>query len=169
MEQTYPPSPPLNTKILWCYELLADFVFDIMYFSDSCMSDGTKKSVQRKLEYFSLNKITAQVQHQADQDTQQSQKSNYHSIKYEHPDVPKRAHIQRYLQQLGLAEHPVQQPVKEAWSESPQGSPQSRQTSTRTVSNPVSAKSSPGRQSTQPFNSKRLCCFCHIFGELLLL
>ena len=145
-----------------------DFVFDIIhvYISDSCMSDGTKKSVQRKLEYFSLNKITAQVQHQADQDTPQSHKSNYHSIKYEHPDVPKRAHIQRYLQQLGLAEHPVQQPVKEAWSESPQGSPQFQQTSTRTVSNPVSAKSSPGRQSTHPFYSKRLLLLPYFWGAI---
>lgn len=119
--------------------------------SDSRNSDSMKRTAQRKLEYFSLDKLTAQSQQQpsnsqkspSESHPNQSHKPQHHSIKHESPDVPKRVHIQRYLQQLGLAEHPVQQPVKEAWTEGLQQEPQSL-TPPKTQSTPLSARTSPG-------------------------
>ena len=75
-----------------------------LYIADENTSP-TKHGAQRRLDYFSLSNLSTNTE---------SSSAAYHSFKYDSGDVPKRAHIQRYLRQLGLAE----KPVKEAWSDS---------------------------------------------------
>lgn len=96
--------------------------------------------------------MAAQVQqHPAPLEQQPKPQSPHHSIKHENPDVPKRAHIKRYLQQLGLAEQPADQPaeqqvsVREAWAETHPNMQTPPVSTTNAPSTSSSSRSSPGR------------------------
>ena len=74
--------------------------------AESQASLAAKSNAQRKLNYCPVSQISTNTE---------STGAAYHTFKYDSSDIPKRAHIQRYIQQLSNAE----KPVREAWSENP--------------------------------------------------
>ncbi|XP_067928598.1 serine-rich adhesin for platelets-like isoform X2 [Watersipora subatra] len=68
------------------------------------LTEPGKPSVQRRLDYLSLGSISSNAE----------SGGVYHSLKYNSTDMPKRAHLQRYLQQMKSSDTSRR---KEAWSE----------------------------------------------------